>query len=77
MQTQRRNGRAVPQGSQVFWTKRDWAIPISQIAQGNESALRALYDHTSRLIYGLVLRILMDISEAEETTIEVHIQGLA
>lgn len=54
--------------------EQDWAMLISQIAQGNESALGMLYDHTSRLIYGLALRILMDISAAEETTIEVYTQ---
>ena len=54
--------------------EQDWAMLISQIAQGNESALGALYDHTSRLIYRLALRILTDISEAEETTIEVYMQ---
>lgn len=54
--------------------EQDWAVLISQIAQGNEFALGVLYDHTSRLIYGLALRILMDISAAEETTIDVYTQ---
>lgn len=54
--------------------EQDGAMLISQIAQGDESALEALYDHTSRLIYRLALRILTDISEAEEATIEVYMQ---
>src|SRR6266849_1891032 len=54
--------------------EQDWAMLIYQIAQGNESALETLYDHTSRLIYRLALRILTDISEAEEITIEVYMQ---
>jgi RNA polymerase sigma-70 factor, ECF subfamily len=54
--------------------EQDWAMLIYQIAQGNESALETLYDHTSRLIYTLALRILTDISEAEEITIEVYMQ---
>jgi RNA polymerase sigma-70 factor, ECF subfamily len=54
--------------------EQNWAMLISQVAEGNESALGALYDGTSRLVYGLALRILADIAEAEEVTIEVYMQ---
>jgi RNA polymerase sigma-70 factor (ECF subfamily) len=62
------------QPSKLSMQEQNWAMLISQIAQGNESALRTLYDHTSRLIYGLALRILADVSKAEEITIEVYMQ---
>jgi RNA polymerase sigma-70 factor (ECF subfamily) len=47
---------------------------ISQVAQGNESSLSELYDSTSRFVYGLALRILNDVAEAEEAMIEVYMQ---
>ena len=50
------------------------AMLIFRVAQGDESAISALYDGTSRLVYGLALRILADMAEAEEVTIEVYMQ---
>jgi len=42
---------------------------ISQVAEGNESALSTLYDLADRLVFGLALRILSDVAEAEEVTL--------
>lgn len=50
------------------------AMLISQVAKGNESSLSELYDTTSRYVYGLAFRILADVAEAEEVTIEVFMQ---
>ncbi|HXG30013.1 MAG TPA: sigma-70 family RNA polymerase sigma factor [Thermodesulfobacteriota bacterium] len=44
---------------------------ISEIAEGSESALSTLYDLTNRLVFGLALRILSDVAEAEEVTLDV------
>ncbi len=47
---------------------------IRRMASGDESALGALYDQTSRPVFGLALRILNDPSAAEEVTLEVYSQ---
>ncbi len=47
---------------------------ISKISEGSESALSSFYDYTSRLVFGLALRILSDLTDAEEVTIEVYMQ---
>lgn len=47
---------------------------VARIAQGDEPALAQLYDETSRLVYGLVLRIVREPSTAEEVTLEVYMQ---
>jgi RNA polymerase sigma-70 factor, ECF subfamily len=47
---------------------------IARIAKGEEPALAQLYDETSRLVYGLVLRIVREPSTAEEVTLEVYMQ---
>jgi RNA polymerase sigma-70 factor (ECF subfamily) len=41
---------------------------------GDESALSQLYDETSRLIFGLTLRILGDAATAEEVLLDVYCQ---
>lgn len=41
---------------------------------GDQSALATLYDTTSRLIYGLILRVLGDTSSAEEVLLDVYTQ---
>lgn len=47
---------------------------IARVAKGEEAALAQLYDDTSRLVYGLVLRIVREPSTAEEVTMEVYMQ---
>jgi len=45
---------------------------IGQIASKNEGALAELYDRTSRVVYGLALRITGDRPVAEDVTLEVY-----
>lgn len=44
---------------------------LEQVAAGQEDAVAALYDRHSRLLFGLVLRIVRDRAEAEEILQEV------
>src|SRR3712207_40055 len=56
-------------------TRRDeQAALIRSVAGGDQRALAALYDSTSRLVYGLVLRILGDAGAAEEVLLDVYTQ---
>jgi len=52
----------------------EWMVLIAKVAQGDQSALGELYDKTSRLVFGLVLRIVLDSSTAEEVTLDVYNQ---
>lgn len=52
----------------------DFAALIRQIAAGDQQAITALYDGTSKLVFGLVLRILGDRSAAEEVLFDVYTQ---
>lgn len=54
--------------------EQNWDMLISEVAKGDESALSVLYDGTSRLVYALALRILADVTGAEDVTIEVFTQ---
>jgi RNA polymerase sigma-70 factor, ECF subfamily len=47
---------------------------IRGAAGGDQHALAALYDATSRTVYGLLLRILSDASAAEEVLVDVYEQ---
>jgi len=50
------------------------AAMMSRVAQGDEDFLAELYDRTSRMVYGLALRILGDPNSAEDITLEVYMQ---
>src|SRR5499427_6450743 len=52
----------------------DLILLVERIATGDQSALAALYDATNRLIYSLVMRVLGDMSSAEEVLIDVYTQ---
>lgn len=52
----------------------DWMALIKQVADGNQSAMTTLYDTTSRMVFGLVMRILGDRSTAEEVLLDVYTQ---
>lgn len=52
----------------------DWASLIERMAGGDEYALSAFYDRSSRLIFGLLLRILNDTGMAEEVLLDVYMQ---
>jgi RNA polymerase sigma-70 factor (ECF subfamily) len=47
---------------------------IKKIQDGNLSALMILYDRTSPLLFGLIMRILGDRTSAEEALLEVYTQ---
>jgi len=47
---------------------------VARIAQGDQGDLARLYDDTSRLVYGLALRVVRDPATAEEITLEVYMQ---
>jgi RNA polymerase sigma-70 factor (ECF subfamily) len=46
---------------------------MSQVAQGDRAALRALYDATSSKLFGVCLRILSDREEAEDVLQDVYV----
>jgi RNA polymerase sigma-70 factor (ECF subfamily) len=50
------------------------AALIKRAAAGDQQAVSELYDATSRLVYGLVLRILGDEGAAEEVLLDVYMQ---
>lgn len=65
-----------PQDSgEVSTRDQDWAALIRRVADGDQSALTTLYDSTSRLVFGLVLRIVTDRSAAEEVLLDVYTQA--
>ena len=45
---------------------------VELVATGDQSALATLYDATNRLIYSLILRVLGDVSSAEEVLVDVY-----
>lgn len=67
---------AVPEAltEPVDMRDQDWAALIERMAGGDESALSSLYDRSSRLIFGLLLRILNDAGLAEEVLLDVYMQ---
>jgi len=46
---------------------------LSRIAQGEQEALAALFDRTSRIVFGLAHRILRNEAEAEEAMLDVFL----
>ena len=64
-----------PQDSRELSTRdQDWATLIKRVADGDQSALTLLYDSTSRLVFGLILRVVTDRSTAEEVLLDVYTQ---
>jgi RNA polymerase sigma-70 factor (ECF subfamily) len=52
----------------------DFSALIQKVADGDQSALTTLYDASSRLVFGLILRIIGDRSTAEEVLLDVFTQ---
>lgn len=52
----------------------DWVAFIKRIATGDQLALTALYEATNRLVFGLILRIVIDRATAEEVLLDVYTQ---
>lgn len=64
-----------PQDSREINTRdQDWAALIRRVADGDQSALATLYDSTSRLVFGLIVRIVVDRTIAEEVLLDVYTQ---
>lgn len=51
-----------------------WNCYIERAAVGDEEALARLYDESSGLVYATALRILRDVADAEEVTLDVYTQ---
>ena len=66
----------MPPGISVEYGTRneELAALIKSLASGDQSAMTTLYDSTSRLVYGLVLRILNEAPTAEEVLLDVYTQ---
>lgn len=54
--------------------ERELSALVARLAGGDKNALGSLYDSTTRIVYGLALRILGDPSSAEDVTMEVYLQ---
>jgi RNA polymerase sigma-70 factor, ECF subfamily len=52
-------------------SEREWHELIEAIADGDQLALRALYDRSHRLVFTLIVRILGNHASAEEVTLDV------
>lgn len=52
----------------------DWVAFIKRLATGDQLALTALYEATNRLVFGLILRIVIDRATAEEVLLDVYTQ---
>ena len=63
-------------GSAREWLEAEQACAalMVQVAAGSESAITKIYDATSRMVYGLALRITNDPFAAEDITLEVFLQ---
>ncbi len=51
-----------------------WGELIARSAQGDQQGLAELYDHSSRLVYSVALRIAGNPADAEEITLDVYSQ---
>ena len=51
-----------------------WSNYVRRCAESDQSALGSLYDESSRHVYGVVLSVLRDVSDAEEITLDVYSQ---
>ncbi len=49
-------------------------VLLVRVAGGDESALRELYDRTSRRVFGLALAVLRERAAAEDVALEVYVQ---
>ena len=66
-------GEATASTSTATATGADLADLLRRSARGDVAAFAALYDATSRRLYGLVLRIVRDPAMSEEVTQEVYL----
>lgn len=65
-----------PRDSRELNTRdQDWSALIKRVADGDQSALTALYDSTSKFVFGLILRVVGDRATAEEVLLDVYTQA--
>ncbi len=67
------SGEAAASTTRASATGADLADLLRRSARGDEAAFAALYDATSRRLFGLVLRIVRDHAMSEEVTQEVYL----
>jgi len=53
-------------------SEREWRALVESVAAGNQTALRALYDRTHRIVYTLIMRIIDNRESAAELTADVY-----
>jgi len=51
-----------------------WRVYLARISDGEQVALGTLYDESSSLVYSMVLRVLGNVADAEEITMDVYTQ---
>jgi RNA polymerase sigma-70 factor (ECF subfamily) len=52
-----------------------WTSLLQQAASGDQQAFASLYDETSSLVYSLAMRMLSNVEDAEEVTLDVYSQA--
>lgn len=52
-----------------------WSELLVRAASGDQQAFAALYDETSSLVYSLAMRMLSNVEDAEEVTLDVYNQA--
>jgi RNA polymerase sigma-70 factor, ECF subfamily len=57
--------------SRAVISEKEWAGLVRAIADGNQLALRVLYERSHRIVYTLAVRITNDRQTAEEVTVDV------
>lgn len=50
----------------------EWLALVASVAAGDQSALRALYDRTHRIVFTLIMRIIDNRESTEELTVDVY-----
>jgi RNA polymerase sigma-70 factor, ECF subfamily len=66
--------KALQSQSEQSARNQEVAALIGKAAAGDQQAVSELYDATSRMVYGLVLRVLGDEAAAEEVLLDVYMQ---
>ena len=65
---------SLPKSSKASSSQPDLNLLITRVAAGDQLAMTSLYDTSSRVIYGLLLRILSEHALAEEVLLDVYMQ---
>ena len=65
---------SLPKGSNASRSQPDLNLLILRVAAGDQLAMTSLYDTSSRVLYGLLLRILNEHAVAEEVLLDVYVQ---